>query len=63
VFDMLAQAHLALERAQGGLGIGLALAKSLMEMYGGRIEARSAGPGQDSEFAVRLPTLAAGERP
>jgi signal transduction histidine kinase len=36
---------------------------SLMEMQGGRIEARSAGPGQGSEFVVRLPKLAAGERP
>ena len=53
VFDMFAQADRA--RAAGGLGIGLALAKMLVELHGGRIEARSAGPGRGSEFAVRLP--------
>lgn len=42
-------------RAQGGLGIGLSLAQRLVEMHGGAIEARSAGPGQGSEFVVRLP--------
>ena len=55
VFDMFGQAAAALDRAQGGLGIGLALAKGLVEMHGGRIEARSAGVGQGSEFTVRLP--------
>ena len=53
VFDMFAQADRA--RAAGGLGIGLALAKMLVELHGGRIEARSDGPGRGSEFAVRLP--------
>ena len=46
-----------LERSQGGLGIGLALVKSLVEMHGGRVEARSDGPGKGSEFVVRLPLL------
>jgi PAS domain S-box-containing protein len=55
VFDMFGQAAAALDRAQGGLGIGLALAKGLVEMHGGSIEARSAGVGHGSEFTVRLP--------
>jgi len=42
-------------RSQGGLGIGLALARALVELHGGRIEAKSAGPGKGSEFTVRLP--------
>ena len=53
IFDMFAQADRA--RAAGGLGIGLALAKMLVDLHGGRIEARSGGPGRGSEFAVRLP--------
>jgi signal transduction histidine kinase/ActR/RegA family two-component response regulator len=55
VFRMFAQADKDHKRAQGGLGIGLALAKSLVEMQGGRIEARSAGEGRGSEFIIRLP--------
>jgi PAS domain S-box-containing protein len=55
LFDMFAQADRA--RAQGGLGIGLALARRLVELHGGRIEARSDGPGQGAEFLVRLPLL------
>jgi PAS domain S-box-containing protein len=57
VFDMFSQAHVALERTQGGLGIGLALARGLVALHGGNIEARSAGLGHGSEFIVRLPTL------
>ena len=55
VFRMFAQADKDHKQAQGGLGIGLALAKSLVEMHGGRIEARSAGEGRGSEFIIRLP--------
>ena len=55
IFDMFSQVDPALERSQGGLGIGLALVRSLVEMHGGRVEARSAGLQQGSEFLVRLP--------
>jgi PAS domain S-box-containing protein len=61
VFDMFAQVGEAPERAQGGLGIGLSLARSLVELHGGRVEACSDGLGKGSAFVVRLPTLA--ERP
>jgi len=60
VFEMFAQLDGTRERAQGGLGIGLALARTLVEMHGGRIEARSEGRGKGSEFVVRLPALAGG---
>jgi CheY-like chemotaxis protein len=58
IFDMFAQLDGTMRRAQGGLGIGLTLARSLVEMHGGTIEARSDGPGRGSEFIVRLPLLA-----
>jgi len=57
VFDMFSQADPALERAQGGLGIGLALARGLVALHGGNIEARSEGLHRGSEFIVRLPIL------
>ena len=63
LFDMFSQVAPALERTQGGLGIGLALVKSLVEMHGGRVEARSPGLGQGSEFLVRLPALEPARRP
>jgi PAS domain S-box-containing protein len=55
VFDLFAQVDRTLVRAQGGLGIGLTLARNLVQMHGGRIEARSDGAGKGSEFVVRLP--------
>lgn len=58
VFDMFAQVDRTLNRAQGGLGIGLTLARNLVQLHGGRIEARSKGLGQGSEFIVRLPLAA-----
>jgi PAS domain S-box-containing protein len=57
VFEMFSQLAPAKERAQGGLGIGLALVRGLVELHGGTIAAMSAGPGQGSEFVVSLPVL------
>jgi signal transduction histidine kinase len=57
VFAMFSQVKSAQDRSDGGLGIGLALAKGLIDLHGGTIEARSAGIGRGSEFIVRLPTL------
>lgn len=55
VFDLFTQIDRSAGRAQGGLGIGLALAQSLAQLHGGSLSARSAGLGQGSEFIVRLP--------
>jgi PAS domain S-box-containing protein len=55
VFDMFMQADWATTRAQGGLGIGLTLVRSLVEMHGGAVWAHSDGPDRGSEFVVRLP--------
>jgi CheY-like chemotaxis protein len=57
IFDMFSQAERSLDRAQGGLGIGLTLVKRLVEMHGGSVEAHSAGPNLGSEFVVRLPIV------
>jgi PAS domain S-box-containing protein len=56
VFDMFTQVESSLSRARGGLGLGLALARKLVELHGGRIEAHSDGKGKGSEFVVWLPT-------
>jgi PAS domain S-box-containing protein len=58
IFEIFTQAEQAVDRSQGGLGIGLSLVKGLVELHGGTVEARSAGPGRGSEFIVRLPCLA-----
>jgi CheY-like chemotaxis protein len=55
IFEMFTQVDASLERARGGLGIGLSLARRLAEMHGGQLTASSGGPGQGSEFLVRLP--------
>jgi two-component system, sensor histidine kinase len=55
VFEMFTQVDRSARQAQGGLGIGLTLVRSLVEMHGGRVEARSAGIGAGSEFIVELP--------
>ena len=55
LFNLFSQALPAIERSEGGLGIGLALVKGFVELHGGTIEARSAGPGKGSEFVVRIP--------
>ncbi len=57
VFDMFAQADTSLERTRSGLGIGLTLVKTLVEMHGGSVAAHSDGPGKGSEFVVWLPIL------
>jgi signal transduction histidine kinase/CheY-like chemotaxis protein len=58
VFEMFSQVNRTLERSQGGLGIGLALVRSLVEMHGGSVAAESPGAGQGSTFSVRLPLIA-----
>ncbi len=60
IFEMFTQVDHRSTRSQGGLGIGLGLIKSLVELHGGTITADSDGPGTGSEFVVRLPALPAG---
>ena len=62
VFDLFFQARQGSDRALGGLGLGLALVRSLVELHGGTVAAESAGPGRGSTFTVRLPLLATRER-
>jgi signal transduction histidine kinase len=57
LFDLFYQSERNLDRSEGGLGIGLSLVKTLVEMHGGKIEAHSDGRGRGSEFVVRLPRL------
>jgi signal transduction histidine kinase/CheY-like chemotaxis protein len=57
VFDLFTQSDRALDRSQGGLGIGLTLVRSLVEMHDGQVTAHSEGPGTGSEFIIRLPQL------
>ena len=59
VFDLFAQAPQALDRARGGLGLGLAIVRRLVALHGGRAEARSEGRGHGSEFSVTLPAATA----
>lgn len=61
IFDMFSQIDTGLERTQGGLGIGLNLVRQLVEMHGGRVEARSEGLGKGSEFVVHFPLTEAPE--
>src|SRR5262245_54533975 len=57
VFDLFVQGERALDRGQGGLGIGLTLVKRLVELHQGRVEAESEGPGKGSTFRVTLPCI------
>ncbi len=59
LFELFAQGDRSLARSEGGLGIGLPLARKLAEMHGGSLTATSRGPGTGSEFVVRLPAAAA----
>jgi CheY-like chemotaxis protein len=56
-FVLFAQGDQSLDRSQGGLGIGLTLVRSIVQMHGGSVQALSEGPGKGSEFVVRLPAL------
>lgn len=58
VFEMFSQLAPALDRSQGGLGIGLALVRGLTQLHGGSVAAFSSGPGTGSEFVIRLPLAA-----
>jgi CheY-like chemotaxis protein/two-component sensor histidine kinase len=59
VFDLFMQVEPSLDRARGGLGIGLTLVRRIVEMHGGSVVADSGGPGMGSEFTIRLPCSAA----
>jgi two-component system CheB/CheR fusion protein len=63
VFDMFTRIESEVSDAEGGLGIGLALAKGLVQLHGGRLEVNSAGPGQGSEFLICLPRSLVVESP
>jgi two-component system CheB/CheR fusion protein len=54
-FDLFVQSDQTLDRSDGGMGVGLTLVRAIVELHGGRVTAYSAGPGQGSEFVVRLP--------
>ena len=58
VFDLFVQSRRTLDRADGGLGVGLTLVRSLVALHGGSITAHSDGEGKGSEFVVRLPVVA-----
>ncbi len=58
VFEMFSQVDSAIDRSEGGLGIGLALVKGLVALHGGAVEAQSPGTGQGSTFSIRLPAAA-----
>jgi signal transduction histidine kinase/ActR/RegA family two-component response regulator len=62
-FDLFAQAERSVDRASGGLGLGLALVKNLVELHGGTVSCDSPGLGKGSRFMVSLPRLAAADMP
>jgi len=59
IFDMFAQGSSSLDRSEGGLGVGLALTRMLVELHGGTVDVQSDGPGRGSEFVVRVPAMRA----
>ncbi len=60
LFEPFVQAEVTLDRSQGGLGLGLALVRGIVELHGGRVSAHSQGPGRGAEFVVRLPLAETG---
>jgi len=62
IFDMFVQVDVSIDRSRGGLGIGLALVRAIVELHGGRVKAWSAGPGQGSIFSIALPLAPEPER-
>jgi len=62
LFELFTQADRSLAHSQGGLGIGLSLVRSLVQLQGGRVTAHSEGLGRGSEFAVYLPLRLAGQQ-
>jgi signal transduction histidine kinase/CheY-like chemotaxis protein len=62
IFELFTQADVTLDRADGGMGIGLTLVRKLVELHGGSVEALSAGRGSGSEFVVRMPAVVPKER-
>jgi len=63
IFDLFVQGNASLDRAQGGMGIGLALVRELVTLHGGTVQAESAGVGLGSTFTIRLPRIAEPEAP
>jgi signal transduction histidine kinase len=63
LFEMFAQVDTSLERSRDGLGIGLTLVRTLVELHGGTVQVHSEGLGRGSEFTIRLPVAAAAARP
>src|SRR5205814_5862708 len=57
MFELFVQGDQSPERSQGGLGVGLTLVRSLVQLHGGRVDARSDGPRRGSEFVIRLPAV------
>jgi PAS domain S-box-containing protein len=58
IFELFTRATAAVDLVPGGLGVGLAMVKDIVELHGGTVQARSAGPGKGSEFTVRIPSSA-----
>ena len=63
IFELFTQDRQALDRAQGGLGLGLAIVRSLVALHGGSVTARSDGPGRGSQFVIRLPRIEVAQAP
>ncbi|QJR35018.1 response regulator [Gemmatimonas groenlandica] len=62
IFELFAQGERSVERSQGGLGVGLSLVRTLVELHGGTVRARSDGLGMGSEFTIELPAITTGVR-